>query len=222
MEDIGLFWQLTIKTIEDLKTVSNENIALEMFLIQLIHLKRLDSDNDNKTVLQNEIQVPQVSKDKVEENSNKTKQLNFTKDQMKNTEQIKSISKKESENEKKFQVRSFEDLIKITEKNKEMELKYDLERNVRLVNFEYGKIDINFNENLNKDFIKRLSQCLLNWTGTRWIITLSKDTNNKTFHQKKVEEKEKILNDEKKDEIFGEISEIFPDVDLVDVRNEDE
>ena len=222
MEDIGLFWQLTIKTIEDLKTVSNENIALEMFLIQLIHLKRLDSDNDNKTVLQNEIQVPQVSKDKVEENSNKTKQLNFTKDQMKNTEQIKSISKKESENEKKFQVRSFEDLIKITEKNKEMELKYDLERNVRLVNFEYGKIDINFNENLNKDFIKRLSQCLLNWTGTRWIITLSKDTNNKTFHQKKVEEKEKILNDEKKDEIFGEISEVFPDVDLVDVRNEDE
>ena len=31
MQDLGLFWQLTLKTIEDLKIVSNENIALEMF-----------------------------------------------------------------------------------------------------------------------------------------------------------------------------------------------
>ena len=31
MQDLGLFWQLTLKTIEDLKMVSNENIALEMY-----------------------------------------------------------------------------------------------------------------------------------------------------------------------------------------------
>ena len=29
-----------------------------------------------------------------------------------------------------------------------MELKYDLEKNVKLVKFENGKIDINFNENI--------------------------------------------------------------------------
>ena len=28
MQDIGLFWQLTIKTIEDLKIVSNESLTL--------------------------------------------------------------------------------------------------------------------------------------------------------------------------------------------------
>ena len=39
MNDVGLFWQLTIKTIEDMKVLSNESIALQMFVMQLIHLK---------------------------------------------------------------------------------------------------------------------------------------------------------------------------------------
>ena len=67
-----------------------------------------------------------------------------------------------------------------------MELKYDLERNVKLVKFEDGKIDINFNENLNKNFIKKLSQSLFEWTGKRWIITLSKEENLKLFMKKKL------------------------------------
>ena len=38
-KDLALFWQLTLKTIEDLKTVSNEQSALEMYLIQLMHIQ---------------------------------------------------------------------------------------------------------------------------------------------------------------------------------------
>jgi len=40
---------------------------------------------------------------------------------------------------------------------KEIELKYDLERNVKLVSFNKGKINICFNESLNKNFIKNLT-----------------------------------------------------------------
>ena len=46
---------------------------------------------------------------------------------MKNTEQIKTLDKKELEEENKFQIRSFLDLVKLAEKKKEMQLKYDLE-----------------------------------------------------------------------------------------------
>ena len=41
MIDLGLFWQLTLKTIEDLKISGNENIVLEMYLMQMVHLKKL-------------------------------------------------------------------------------------------------------------------------------------------------------------------------------------
>ena len=42
MQDIGLFWQLTIKTIDDLRIVGNENLTLEMYIMQLVHLKNLE------------------------------------------------------------------------------------------------------------------------------------------------------------------------------------
>ena len=119
---------------------------------------------------------------------------------------------------KKFQVRSFTDLISLVEKNKEAELKYDLERNVKLINFENGKIDINFNDNLNKNFIKKFNtRNLLNWTGKRWIITLSKEEGSKTLYQKK-SMKRKILNKEKESEVFKEMKNIFSDADLIDVK----
>ena len=42
MHDIGLFWHLTIKTIDDLKIIGNENLTLEMYIMQLTHLKNID------------------------------------------------------------------------------------------------------------------------------------------------------------------------------------
>ena len=117
---------------------------------------------------------------------------------------------------------SFEELIALTEKNKESELKYDLERNVKLVKFENGKIDINFNENLNKNFIKNLSRRLFEWTGQRWLITLSKEEGSETLYQKKIDEKEKLLSGEKQKEIYKEMKKIFPDAELMEVKIEDE
>ena len=40
MKHLLLFWQFTIKTLEELDIVSNQNLSIEMFLIRLIHLKK--------------------------------------------------------------------------------------------------------------------------------------------------------------------------------------
>jgi len=45
-ETLILFWQFTIKTLEELDIVSNQHLSMEMFLIRLIHLKEM-----NKQVL---------------------------------------------------------------------------------------------------------------------------------------------------------------------------
>ena len=47
LQDIGIFWQLTIKTLEDIKIVSNELISLEMYLIQLMHVTEIDKNSNN-------------------------------------------------------------------------------------------------------------------------------------------------------------------------------
>ncbi len=222
MQDLNLFWQLTLKTIEDLKIVSNENIALEMFIIQLMYIKSLGDNIDEKILSDGKSLASEIEKKKIEKNDDEINTVNFKKDQMKNTNQIKTMVDKAPELIEKLQIKSFSDLINLAEKNKEMELKYDLERNVRLINFEDGKMDINFNENLNKNFIKKLSQSLYNWTGKRWIISLSKAQNSKTYHQKKNDAKEEILAKEKNSETYKKISKSFPDAMLIDVGEKNE
>ena len=222
MQDLGLFWQLTLKTIDDLKLASNENITLEMFLMQLVHVKNIEEpllENNQKDEI---LSDTKSSKKKIEENNINTNRDTFTKDQMKNTEQVKAHMNKDVKEQNHLEVNLFSELIDLAEQNKEMELKYDLERNVKVISFENGKININFNENLNKNFIKRLSQKLFEWTNKRWIISLSKEDNSKTLYQKKIEEKEKIIKDEKNSEVFNEMIKVFPDIDLVEVKKEDE
>jgi hypothetical protein len=53
MQDIGLFWQLTIKTIDDLRIVGNENLTLEMYIMQLVHLKNIDEKKKNQNLENN-------------------------------------------------------------------------------------------------------------------------------------------------------------------------
>ena len=118
-------------------------------------------------------------------------------------------------------INSFEQLIKCATDKKEIELKYDLVRNVNLVNFSQGQIDISFNENLKKDFIRDLSDKLLKWTGKRWIITLSKKKGQTTFREQSLENNKKLLENEKKNDVYKRFLEAFPDAELIEVESKD-
>ena len=50
-----------------------------------------------------------------------------------------------------------------------------MEKNVNIVKFENGRIEISFNDRLDKNFVKDLSLKLFEWTNQRWIITFSKE-----------------------------------------------
>ena len=225
MEDIGLFWQLTIKTISDLRVVGNENLALEMYIMQMVHLKNLDEKNDktkDSEVLINNKE--NLSGKKITGKNLEKKIPNGAKSQLKSTNQIKSKPIENYNNEKervKIEVTSFQHLIDHANKEKEIELKYDLERNVKLVSFDKGKIDISFNEKLNKNFIKNLTDKLLQWTGERWIISLSKNTEAKSIYEKNLESKNKLIADFKISKVAKEIEIAFPDAELIDFKEEE-
>ena len=51
---------------------------------------------------------------------------------------------------------SLSKILKICNEKKEIKLKYELEKNVNLVHFENNRIEISFNDSLDKNFIKDL------------------------------------------------------------------
>ena len=91
-----------------------------------------------------------------------------------------------------------------------------------MVSFNRGKIDISFNEKLNKNFIKNLTEKLLIWTGERWIISLSKNNNAKSMYEKNLEKKSSQLEKFEKSEITKQIKDAFPDANLVEIEEVNE
>ena len=118
----------------------------------------------------------------------------------------------------KINITSFQDLIYQANKEKEIELRFDLERNVKLVSFDRGKINISFNEKLNKNFIKDLTEKLLLWTGERWIISLSKNNEAKSIYEQNMENKSSQLSQFEKSDTAKLIKKAFPDAQLIDIK----
>tara|TARA_Y100000768_G_scaffold326949_1_gene264456 strand:+ start:56 stop:1735 length:1680 start_codon:yes stop_codon:yes gene_type:complete len=223
-EVLLLFWQFTIKTLGEIDIVSNQNLSMEMFLIRLLYLKDERIYDDVKNI--------NLNFDKNSENLVKSEEIKFNEDQEKDDfkkktiSQIKNFSQEQIDKPEtkievkldKIEINNFEELINLCNIKKELKLKYELETNVSLVSFYNKKIEISFNENLDKDFVKELSFKLNDWTGHRWIIAFSKEVGDLSTKQKKDLKKSRNIESIKKEKIYKKIIETFSDAELIDVQ----
>ena len=224
-EILILFWQFCVKSLSELEIVSNQHLSIEMLLIRLIHLK--DVKNINSENIKNENITKTNIKSKLIQNKNERDDLFDLKDKASSIGQMKSIiqeknieeEKNEDIDNKKNIINSFEQLIEFCSLKKEMKLKYELEKNVNLVSFEKQRIEISFNENLDKDFIKNLSSKLYDWTNLRWIITLSKIKGQPSKKEKEINLKNDLIKELKDTSIYKDVLSKFTDAELIDVKN---
>ena len=216
-EVLILFWQFTVRTLDELEIVSNQNLSIEMFLIRLMYL------------------IPSKSKDKSEKNLNlnevseKKKTISDFKsdaiNQIKNITQEKKVKSEMNNNiksEKKISIVSFDQLLEICTEKKEIKLKYELEKNVNLVRFEKNRMEISFNDSLDKNFVKELSLKLFEWTNQRWIITLSKEKGELSIKEKQKNNKVFLIDKAKQTNLYKTVLGKFPDANLVDVISDEE
>ena len=212
-----LFWQFTINTMQEIKIVSNQNISIEMFLIRLLYIKekKLNEDENSELDYSN---VSETKNDLINKFKEDTKPVN----QIKNVVQKDEVVDKDLGKLQLNEIKSFKDLLKICNEKKEMSLKYELETNVNLVNFESNKIEISFNENLNKDFVKILSTKLFEWTNKRWIIAFSQLKGDLSVKEENSKGKMNIINEFKNTKKYKKILEIFNDIELVEVEKKDD
>jgi DNA polymerase III subunit gamma/tau len=211
-----LFWQFAISSLEELDIVSNQHLSIEMFLIRLMHLssikikKNIDQEFKNDKLENYE----DLKKKETENNSRTVDQIKNIAQEEKNKPEIKTEIKANDDN----LINSFNSLLNTCTQKKEIKLKYELENNVNLVKFERNRIEISFNDNLDKDFVKDLSSKLYDWTDERWIITFSKSKGEMSVKEKQKNKKDELINEVKSLEIYKKVMEKFPDAELIDVK----
>ena len=211
-----LFWQFTLKTVEELDIVLNQNLSIEMFLIRLMYLVSPDlkakeaNNNNSKKSVENKDTLSDIKTDTV--------------NQIKNVSQEKKINlelQSEIKAEGNVLIGSFDKLLNVCFEKKEMKLKYELEKNVNLVSFNQNRIEISFNDNLDKNFVKDLSLKLYEWTGERWIITFSKTKGQISIKEKQNNKKKELIKEAKDSVLYKTVLEKFSDANLIDVVQKD-
>ena len=216
-EVLILFWQFTIQTLGELDIVSNQHLSIEMFLLRLIHIKGVHPKNENKyynkntTNQNNNTQTSMPSQIMNKETINQIKNVAQEK-------KIKSNPKIEKEASSEITISSFNELIEFCSNKKEMNLKYELETNVNLVKFENCRIEISFNDNLDKDFVKNLTIKLLEWTNQRWIISFSKKKGEISLKDKEKNKQKELIENTKKSDLYKTVVDYFPDAELTEIK----
>jgi DNA polymerase III subunit gamma/tau len=112
----------------------------------------------------------------------------------------------------------FTDLIAFAGDKRDLQLKTALERDVRLVHFEDGKLEIALEPSASKNFIGDLARRLSALTGRRWMVAVSAAAGEPTVKAQTAARQEQFKRDVQDDPLVRHVLARFPGAEIVAVR----
>ena len=117
-------------------------------------------------------------------------------------------------------LRSFDDVVARAKAERERLLVFALERHVRPVRFEPGRIEIALTPEAERDLPQKLMAALRNWTGERWMVTVTAAAveAGETVHEARAKGRAALIEEVSADPLVKRVMEKFPGAEIVDVR----
>ena len=103
---------------------------------------------------------------------------------------------------------------------REIRLKYALERQMRPVKFEPGRIEIALTPEAPREIVQDLAKKLLDWSGERWIVTVSREEGGATIAEEREAAHDRLMTDARADPLVAAVMRKFPGAQIVDIRVE--
>ena len=113
---------------------------------------------------------------------------------------------------------SFAALIALATEKRDLTIKSALERDVRLVRFEEGRIEIALEENAPKSLVGELSKKLSEWTGRRWMVIVSSEPGIPSVYAQEQARKAELKDGVRDDPLVQAVLARFPGAEIVGVR----
>ena len=112
----------------------------------------------------------------------------------------------------------FEDLVALAAEKRDIVMKAALERDVRLVRFEEGQLEIALAEGASRNLPNDISRALGEWTGRRWIVALSSQPGQPTLREQVEARASERRQGASEHPVVRSVLESFPGAKIVDVR----
>jgi DNA polymerase-3 subunit gamma/tau len=112
----------------------------------------------------------------------------------------------------------FEDLIALATEKRDLVVKTALERDVRLVRFEDGKLEIALEPGATRTLVGELSRKLSQWTGRRGMVVVSAEAGGPTVKAQADAQRAELVRGVTADPLVQAVLNRFPGAEIVDVR----
>ena len=110
------------------------------------------------------------------------------------------------------------DIVVRAERQREMELRHWLVSDVHLVQFAPGKIELRQNENVRRNLAGILGEYLQDWTGERWLVSLSEELGAPTLEEQAVAKVAAKLRAAEDDPLVRQVLKHFPTAKISGLR----
>jgi DNA polymerase III subunit gamma/tau len=115
-------------------------------------------------------------------------------------------------------VASFAELVALAAERRDVAMKSALERDVRLVRFEDGQLEIALEASAAKTLVGELSKRLADWTGRRWMVAVSAEAGAPSLRAQEEARKAELKDGVRGDPLVQAVLARFPGAEIVDVR----
>jgi DNA polymerase III subunit gamma/tau len=118
------------------------------------------------------------------------------------------------------QVNSLQDIITLAEKRRDMQMKIQIRRCVRMGSIRPGVLEIGLTDDAPRAFAAELSRKLTDWSGQRWMVSISPNAKAQTLDELENATRNNQLNDAKADPDVAKILARFPGAKIINIKME--
>jgi DNA polymerase-3 subunit gamma/tau len=116
------------------------------------------------------------------------------------------------------QPQSFLQVVELFEKNQEALIRAQLYANVHLVSFEVGRIGLRLDDAAPRDLTNKLATLLLQWTGQRWLVSISNEAGEPTLKEQAEARSQSMKSEAALDPLVRAVLDAFPGARIESVR----
>jgi DNA polymerase-3 subunit gamma/tau len=113
----------------------------------------------------------------------------------------------------------FEDLVALATEKRDLQIKAALERDMRLVRCEDGRLEIALEPSASRSLVNELSRKLAAWTGRQWMVVLSREPGAPTLRAQAALEDAERKRGVRGHPLVQAVLERFPGAEIVAVRD---
>ena len=115
-------------------------------------------------------------------------------------------------------VNSFNDVVALFGQHREAILQSQLMNFVHLVKFEQGHLSLRLKEGAPHNLVGQISDKLSQWTGQRWVVSLSREAGEATLAELKQNRQQAVMNEVRAHPVVAEALKAFPGAKITDIR----